>query len=269
MNQEIPSVYMKQIQRYPLLTAEDEIELSKQVQSGSKAAVTKLVNSNLRLVVSVAHKFSAYRIPIMDLVQEGCMGLMVAAEKYNCTFNTRFSTYAYPWIAQYMIRYANSHENCICLPHRKDDLIRKIRAAQNTMFSQNGHEPTLREVALFIGVPESKVIDAMQFAYTYASLDMETGDSENSSTLADLIPDTDYTPEQLLLREEEKAGVRKMLFSLTRNEQRVLWYRYNFDGDMRGKTLREISAIIGVSPEAVRQTEIRAMHHLKKVSGLC
>ncbi len=263
MEKEIPASYMSQVQRYPLLSAEEEASLSKKIQSGNKNAVHMLVNSNLRLVVSIAHKFMATKLPIMDLIQEGNMGLMVAAEKYHFSYNTRFSTYAYPWIAQYMLRYANSHGTCITVPHRKDDLIRKVQAAQGVLFQQSGHEPSIKEVALFLGVSEEKIKDCMQYAYTFASLDMETGDSDNSVSLADLIPDTACTPEQHLLREEEKCGVRELMRTLSRNEQKVLWYRFNFEGEMRGKTLREISSIIGVSPEAVRQTEIRAMRHMR------
>ena len=266
MDKDIDSGYVNQIQKYPLLTAEEEAELSHKIQAGDKLALNSLVNSNLRLVVSIAHKFSNSRLSMMDLIQEGNLGLMTAAEKYHYSFKTRFSTYAYPWIVQYMLRYVNTRVSMITLPHRKDDMIRKIQSAQNYLFQQNGHEASSAELAVYLGIPEEKVRDYMSFAYTVASLDSEAGGEDSSLTMADMLSDSTYSPEALLLREEEKRGVRDLMHELPINEQKVIWYRYNFDGEMHTKTLREISKMIGVSPEAVRQTELRAVRHLKSAA---
>ncbi len=255
--------YLAQIQRYPLLSAEEESELSRKISEGDKKSLRTLITSNLRLVVSIAHKFSSTRIPMMDLIQEGNLGLMVAAEKFSYSFKTRFSTYAYPWIVQYMLRYANTRVSFITLPHRKDDMIRRIQYARSYLFQQTGKEPSSAELAIYLGIPEDKVIDFMQYDYVVASLDTETSDEENSVTMADLLPDSTYSPEYMMMAEEDKDSIHKMMDSLPGNEKQVLWYRYNFDGEMHTKTLREISKIIGVSPEAVRQTEIRALKHLR------
>ena len=264
MERDINKNYLAQIQKYPLLSALEESELSRKIETGDKEALNCLVNSNLRLVVSIAHKFANTHLPLMDLVQEGNMGLLVAAEKFNYSFKTRFSTYAYPWIVQYMLRYANSRVSFIALPHRKDEMIRKIQSAASHLFQQTGHEATSAELAVYLGIPEEQVVDYMRYNYVVSSLDVEAGDDDSSVTMGDLIADQSYAPEQEYLRAEEKARVRSLMDTLPGNERQVLWYRYNFDGSTRTKTLREISKMIGVSPEAVRQTELRALRHLKQ-----
>ena len=268
MEKDIDKNYLAQIQRYPLLTPEEEAELSKKIEEGDSVAFNKLVNSNLRLVVSIAHKFNNTRLSMMDLIQEGNLGLMTAAEKFHYSFNTRFSTYAYPWIVQYMLRYANTRVSFITLPHRKNDLIRKIQVAQSAVFQETGHEASVQEIAEYIGISEEKVNDLMTYSYSVASLDSDTSDEDNSLTVGDFLSDVTYSPENMYLKEEEKTEIRSMMENLPGNEKKVLWYRYNFDYENHTKTLREISKIIGVSPEAVRQTEIRAIKHMKSAASV-
>jgi RNA polymerase primary sigma factor len=265
MENETIKEYLSSIKNYPLLSAEEEQALSKKIQKGDKAALQKLINSNLRLVLSVAKKMKTSQSNIMDLIQEGNMGLMIAAQKFSSAFKTRFSTYAYPWIAQYMLRFLNTKSSFITLPHRKELIIRKIQNAQAYFFQQHGREQTVQELALFLGLEEEKVIEYLSYSYTVASLDIEANDEGSSATIGDLIADNTYNPEELLARNETKEYIRSMMSKLSKNEQTVLWYRYNLDGDMHTKTLREISKIIGVSPEAVRQTEIRAVKHMKQL----
>lgn len=263
MEMDISKSYLSQIQKYPLLSPEQEVELSNKIQSGDKAALTKLINCNLRLVVSIAHKFGNTRLSMMDLIQEGNLGLMTAAEKFQTSFKTRFSTYAYPWIMQYMLRYANTKVSFITLPHRKDDLIRKIQSVQSIIFQQTGHEATTTQIADYLGIPEEKVNETLAYSYSVASLDIEASDEENSVTVGDLLADSTYSPESMYMKEETKRNIHEMMDALPGNEKQVIWYRYNFDGENHKKTLREISKIIGVSPEAVRQTEIRAIKHMQ------
>lgn len=266
MEKDVIGSYLNSIKQYPLLTAEQEKELSMKIQKGDKKALNDLINSNLRLVISVARKIQTNSTNIMDLIQEGNMGLMVAAEKFHFSFKTRFSTYAYPWIAQYMLRYANNRSSLISLPHRKDNLIRKIQNAQSYLYQQNRKEATITELALYTGIEEEKVAECLSYSYTISSLDVDTNDEGNSITVGDLVADYTYCPENQLIKDDTCREIRSLMSSLPGNEQKVLWYRYNFDGEMHPKTLREISKIIGVSPEAVRQTEIRAVKHLKSVA---
>lgn len=267
MEMDISKSYLSQIQHYPLLSADQEVELATRIHNGDKAALAKLINCNLRLVVSIAHKFGNTRLSLMDLIQEGNLGLMTAAEKFETSFKTRFSTYAYPWIMQYMLRYANTKVSFITLPHRKDDLIRKIQAAQSAIFQQTGHEATVPEISEYLGLPEDKVQETMAYSYSVASLDVEASDEDNSVTVGDLLADTTYSPELMYMKEETKRNIREMMENLPGNEKKVIWYRYNFDGENHKKTLREISKIIGVSPEAVRQTEIRAIKHMQSAAS--
>ncbi len=263
MEKEINKSYLSQIQKYPLLSAEEESELAVKISGGDQSALKALVNSNLRLVVSLACRFKNSCVSVMDLVQEGNLGLMIAAQKFQAEFNTRFSTYAYPWIVQYMMRFANTKSAFISLPHRKDDLIRKVVAAQATLMQCFGREATVYEVSEYLGIEPERIDDCMQYNYSISSLDVDAGDEDSSATVADLMPDMTYCPERVVLEEEQKESVRSILNKLPQNERRVLWYRYNFDGSHSSKTLREISRIIGVSPEAVRQTEIRALRHMR------
>lgn len=262
MKNEIDSAYLRQIQQFPLLTVEQEVDLSKKIQQGDKRALSALVNSNLRLVVSVALKFSRTPADVMDLIQEGNMGLMVAAGKYHFSFNTRFSTYAYAWIAQYMLRFVKSRTQFISLPARKEELLRRVRDAQAYLYELTGNEPSEEDVAVYLGMSIDELKAIFSYAYTVASLDCETGD-DDSSTLVSVIPDTSCTPEEKLMLEEEKRHLYSLMDALPVNEQKVLKYRYNFANDLHSKTLREIGKIMGVTPEAVRQTEIRAVKHLK------
>lgn len=263
MEKDVVGSYLSSIMNYGLLSAEEESQLSIKIQAGDKKALQKLINSNLRLVVSLARKMQVSSSIIMDLIQEGNMGLMVAAEKFRADFNTRFSTYAYPWIAQYMLRYMNSRTSFISLPNRKEMMIRKIQKIQSYFFQQNGREATVSELALNTGITEEKVVEYLNYSYTVASLDVEVSDEGNSVSVGDLIPDMTYSPEENFMKEETRETVRSLMDSLPGKEKSVLWYRYNFDGDMHVKTLREVSKLIGVSPEAVRQTEIRAVKHMQ------
>ena len=142
-------------------------------------------------------------------------------------------------------------------------MIRKIQKSQAYFFQQNGREAAIPELALTTGIPEDKIVEYLNYSYTVASLDVEVSDEGNSVSLGDLLPDMTYSPEELILKEEEKETVKSLMDSLPGKERCVLWYRYNFDGELHAKTLREVSKIVGVSPEAVRQTEIRAVKHMK------
>ena len=263
MEKDVVGSYLNSIKTFSLLSAEEESELSVKIQKGDKAALQRLINSNLRLVVSLARRMQVSSSLIMDLIQEGNLGLMVAAEKFRADFKTRFSTYAYPWIAQYMLRYLNIRTSFISLPNRKELMIRKIQKAQTYFFQQNGREACVSELAIVTGIPEDKVVEYLNYSYTVASLDVEVSDEGNSATIGDLLPDMTFSPEEQIMKNETKKTVTALMNSLPAKERNVLWYRYNFDGDMHTKTLREVSKIVGVSPEAVRQTEIRAVKHMK------
>lgn len=263
---EIFESYVSQIQRYPLLDAKQEVELSKEIEKGSKEAKTKLINSNLRLVVSIAKKFMGTpKVSVMDLIQEGNMGLMMAAAKYHYGFNTRFSTYAYSWILQYMLRYIYNKTSMIALPHRKEELLRRITAARNDYKQNLNHEPSEQELAEYCGTTVEDIESVLAFAYTVTSMDMETSD-EGGTTVGDLIPDTSYNPEESFIRKQDILEIKEMVDTLPDKERRVIYYRFNFDCDPHVPTLRELSASMGVSAETVRQMEMRAVKKIRQAA---
>lgn len=268
MEKDISASYLNAIKHIPLLSQSEEASLSQKIQAGDSQALQRLVSANLRLVVSIACKLDVScpdsNAGIMDLIQEGNIALMNAAQKFRASFSTKFSTYAYPWIIQYMIRFLNRKARCIPLPGRKERAVRKMQKMQDYFFQQNGREASAAELALYAGISEEKVKECLSCSYTVASLDAEVKDGEKTACFADMIPDCTYAPEEQLMREASKETVRSLMNSLSRREKCVLWYRYNFCCEERAKTLREISMIIGVSPEAVRQTAIRAEKRIKQ-----
>ena len=263
---EMLETYISQIQRYPLLTAEQEIALSKEIEKGSKAAEKKLINSNLRLVISVAKKFcNTPKVSVMDLIQEGNLGLMAAASKFHYGFNTRFSTYAYNWILQYMLRYLYNKTSMISLPHRKEELLRKITAAQTEFKQTLNREPTAAELSECCGVSIEEIESVLSYSFSVTSIDIEATD-DGSATIGDLIADNSYNPEHNFLREQEKKQVKKMVDSLPDKERRVIYGRFNFENELHIPTLRELSATLGVSAETVRQMEIRAVQKMREAA---
>ncbi len=263
MEHEIAAEYLAQLKNYPLLDADEERELSVKIQEGDNEALDKMIKCNLRLVVSLSKNFINTCESIMDLIQEGNMGLITAAKKFNASYNTRFSTYAYPWIIQYMIRYLNSHSAMISLPTRKDQILRRIQKARQDLYSMNGRMPGEQQIAKYIGISQALVHNCLKFEFTIASLDSLVSDSENSVSIGDLISDTTYSPESQYLNKEQKKDIRSLLNTLPLNERKVIWYRYNFECEQKTKTLREVSSLMGVSPEAVRQAELRAIRRMK------
>ena len=184
---------------------------------------------------------------ILDLIQEGNLGLMTAASKFHYSFKTRFSTYAYSWIMQYMLRYLHNRCAPISLPHRKDEVIRHVAAAQQYLFQQTGHQPSLEELSVYLGMPEKLIKEAMQYSFTITSLDTECG-SDGTSSVEDLLPDSRFSPEEKMLDRENREEI---------------YHRFNFACEQRPKTLREISVMLGVSAETIRQMELRALRRMR------
>ena len=253
--------YVRQIQRYPLLDVEQEAALSRRVEAGDEAAFAELVQRNLRLVVSVANRFAGEKASVMDLIQEGNIALMAAARKYHYSFNTRFSTYAYSWVLQYMLRYLYYRTSPIVLPQRKEELLRRVARAQSGFAQQKGREATVQELSEQLNVERKDLEELLSCDYSFASLDV-SGDGE--ATMGDFLPDSTYNPEELLLRKEIRSDVHALVDTLPRAERTVIFGRYNFAHELKAKTLRELSVELAVSAETVRQMEMRAVRRLRK-----
>lgn len=258
--------YIKQITQYPLFTFEEEIEHSKRIQKGDEKAKQELVQANLRLVVSIAKKFENQGSSVMDLIQEGNIGLMTAAGKYHYSYNVRFSTYAYAWIVQAISRYIKGKSGMIVLPNRKEDELRRIKAARQALFQNLGREPSEEEIAKRLSVSVDEVRRINDLAYQIVSMSDEK-DGENGLSVENTIADTHMTPEQEYIDGENRREIMSVVQKLPEMEQRVLYNRFNFHYDVKVKTLRHLGNELGVSAETVRQVEIRALKHLKKIAA--
>lgn len=260
-------IYFNQIQKYPLLDAAKEKELALQIAGGDRTAVKKLINSNLRLVVSVANKFrSSYKVSVMDLIQEGNLGLMAAAEKFSSDFKTRFSTYAYPWILQYMLRYLHNKTSMISIPQRKEEVLRRLSNMQNANSCLTAGSSGKKELAQSLGITVDELNDALNCLYTCTSLDCECGD-DGSCTVGEMIPDFTYDPERIFFTEIAKSSIKELVSKLSDKESFVISSRYNLEGQVHVPTLHEIGISLGVSAETIRQTEIRALNKIRKAVG--
>ena len=257
-------MYLNQIQRFPLLDAESERELAVKISAGDKKAVTRLVNSNLRLVVSIANKFKkTYKVSVMDLIQEGNMGLMAAAEKFSPEYETRFSTYAYPWILQYMLRFLHNKTSIISIPQRKEEVLRRLSTIQSEYSEATGKKASKKELALSLGITEDELNSALECLYTCTSLDSECME-DGSMTVGELIPDFTYDPERNFFIEIAKSNIKQLVADLSEKERVVISGRYNFDGLANAPTLREIGLSLGVSAETIRQTELKALKKIRQ-----
>lgn len=258
-------MYTSQIQKYPLLSAESEKEIARKISEGDKKAMNTLVNANLRLVVSIANKFrKTYKVSVMDLIQEGNLGLMAAAEKFSSQYNTRFSTYAYPWILQYMLRFLHNKTAMIAIPQRKEEVLRRLSNFKSEYSVASGKEASKSEIAQSLGITEEELSGALDCLYTCTSLDCECND-EGSATVGDLIPDFTYDPERQFFMDIAKSNIKQLVSELSEKERYVIANRYNFEGSVHAPTLREIGLSLGVSAETIRQTELKALRKIRKV----
>jgi RNA polymerase primary sigma factor len=253
--------YFSQIKRSRLLTFEEELALSRRVLAGDDSARQTLIESNLRLVVRIAKKYMTRDVSLLDLIQEGNLGLIKAASKYDFRKHVRFSTYASWWIKQAIVRALSNKRRTIRLPHRKEEKLRKINKAYNTLSQELKRAPNIEEIAQELGLKKREVETIVQLSNAIVSLDGPT--QEDSGTLQDVIEDNSYIPERDLLREDLRERTLKFLETLLEKEKQILLYRFAFYGGKK-YTLKKIGDEMGISPETVRQIEIRALRKLKE-----
>ena len=252
--------YFEQIKSTQLLSFEEELDLSRKIKGGDEEARQKLIESNLRLVVKIAKAFISNDVPLLDLIQEGNLGLIRAAQKYDYAKNVRFSTYANWWIKQAITRSLANKRRAIRLPHRKEEALKKIQRAYNYLSQKLMRRPTNDEIACEVGLKVVETERLLNLAGGIISLDAETGD--DSGSLLDLCEDSSYSPEREVIRESVREETLVFLERLMANEKRILMCRFQFFGGER-YTLKRISEEMGISPETVRQIEIRALKKLK------
>ena len=256
--------YMRQIRQYPLLTPEQERLLAMACAQGDPEAIRTMVNSNLRLVVSVARGYAGRGVPLMDLIQEGSIGLLVAARKYDYTRNTQFSTYAYKWICQGVSRCVLNHAGVIRVPTHTMEKMRKLLAARSALLQEHNEEPTVQELAQQCDMEPDKVEKLMELVPQVCSLDAPTGENEDG-TLQMLLEDMHAPqPQEELVRRELQQTLDHLLQQLTQRQQQVLRLRFGLD---TGKTmsLQQIADSLDISKERARQVEQEALKKLHKL----
>ena len=253
--------YIAQIRRIPLLSFEEELELSQLIQKGDKEARRRLVEANLRLVVKIARSYAAKDVSLMDIIQEGNLGLMHAAEKYCHLRNVRFSTYAGWWIRQAMSRFLVNRRRAIRLPHRKEEVLRRVQKVYHTLSQTLMRQPRLEEIAKEVGVSQEDIELILTMTNGFISLEMDGG-NEEYGVVMDVYEDYTYSPEQALIRQSSRDATLKALKALKIKERRILMYRYQLNGGER-HTLKSIGDKMGLSPETVRQIEIRALRKMR------
>jgi RNA polymerase primary sigma factor len=260
-NLDLFRVYLDDIGRYPLLTKEDEVELSQAIEAGDDAARRKMIESNLRLVVSIARRFSATGLPLGDLVQEGNLGLLRAVEKFDWRKGFKFSTYATWWIRQAIARgAADRGARAIRLPVHVDEQVGRLRRTQTRMHELLGREPTDEELAAELDMPTEKVQWAKHPVQVVTSLDGPVG--EDGAELGDFVQDGTVSPEELAVEAVGREALEQVLNALPERERQVLILRFGLDSGTP-RTLEEVGAVMGFSRERARQVERDALAALR------
>lgn len=254
--------YLEEIGSYPLLTAEQETELSKRIKAGDKDAKDLLVASNLRLVVSIAKKFVGRGLELHDLVQEGNIGLMKAVEKYNHELGYKFSTYATWWIRQGITRALADSGRFIRLPVHMVEITNRLKTTMRILTDELGREPSLNEIAERMGIEPKKVSEYLSYMADVRSLDTPVGEEEYSTLGEFIADDRTLAIDVQVERQVLSDNIMKLLDELTERERRVIILRFGLNGE-REHTLEEVGIEFGVTRERVRQIEAKALRKLK------
>jgi len=253
-------LFLNEAARYPLLTADEEVALAKRVERGDDAAKERMINSNLRLVVSIAKRYQGQDLTLLDLIQEGILGLIRAAEKFDWRRGFKFSTYATFWIRQAMQRGIASQARTIRLPVHIGQRQRKINRAERELATKLGREPTNEEIATAAELTIEEIEETREVTRTITSLERPVGE-EGETELGDLLPSGERGPEEEVEIGLLEDAVRSALAQLPEREREVVKLRFGINGD-EPTPLREAGRRLGLSPEAVRRVESQALEHL-------
>jgi RNA polymerase primary sigma factor len=254
-------LFLNEMGKYELLTADEEVELAKRIERGDKAAKDLMVNSNLRLVVSIAKRYQGHGLSLLDLIQEGIIGLIRAVEKFDWRRGYKFSTYATWWIRQAVQRGVANKAREIRIPVHIVDRERKIAKAERELTAKLGRVPTDDEVAEAAKLPLKQVREVKEAARAVTSLDRPIGE-EGDASYGDLVAGEEAGPEETLSVSLEEDTLRRAIASLPEREQEVVKLRYGLNGDTDPKSLEEIGRRLGLTRERVRQVEADALSRL-------
>ncbi|MGN1410146.1 MAG: RNA polymerase sigma factor RpoD [Eubacteriales bacterium] len=258
-------MYLKEIGQIPLLDSETEMELAKKMYEGDEEAKNRLVESNLRLVVSIAKRYMGKGMVLLDLIQEGNLGLMKAVEKFDYTKGYKFSTYATWWIRQAISRAIADQSRTIRIPVHMVETIHKVSRSQRQLLQEYGREATSEEIAADIGMNVDKVREIMKISQDPVSLETPIGEADDSH-LSDFIPDDDNpTPAEEASYHLLKEQLSEVLHTLTPREEMVLKLRFGLV-DGRTRTLEEVGQEFNITRERIRQIEAKALRKLRHPS---
>ncbi|MBQ7099114.1 MAG: RNA polymerase sigma factor RpoD/SigA [Oscillospiraceae bacterium] len=258
--------YLSEIRRFPVLNQQEERELAMRCAAGDEDAIRRMVSSNLRLVVSVAREYAGRGVPLLDLIQEGSIGLIAAAKKFDYTRDTRFSTYATKWIRQRMGLCLHEHSGVIRVPAYTAERLRRLNAETAAFRAEEGRNPTTAELSERTGWTAEKVEELLSLAPEVTSLDIPVGE-RGEDTIGSLLPgDESLQPQAELIRRELKELLDSMMEELTERQRTVLRLRFGMD-DGISRSQAEVAKELNISRERVRQIERQAMERLQKMGA--
>ncbi len=261
--------YLSRLTQVPLLTPDEEIELTRAVQRGDTAAKQRLTESNMRLVINIAKSYRCRAVPMEDLIQEGAIGLMQAAERFDPEKGFRFSTYATHWVRQAIGRAIDNKSKAIRLPAHVSQSLRRIEKERMRLVSELGFEPTADQLALSLGISPRKLMTLLQSSQELLSLDMSVGDHAGV-TLGGLIrdPEDEHNPESQMLSREIVNELGRIMAELNEREQRVMRLRFRLDDHNNPNPAfqDEIAREMKLSRERVRQIEVQAIKKLRALA---
>jgi RNA polymerase primary sigma factor len=263
-------LFLNEVRRHPLLTADEEVELSKAIERGDLEAKERMINSNLRLVVSIAKKYQGNELPLLDLIQEGILGLIRASEKFDWRKGYKFSTYATFWIRESIQRGLANRGRTIRLPVHIGQRERKIARTQRELAVKLGRDPTDAEVAEAAELTLDDIREVQDAARTVTSLDRPVGEEEDTG-LGDLLPSDERGPEEEVEISLRESALRKAIDQLPDTEKLVVQLRYGINGGGEPTPLREAGRRLGMSAEGVRKLESKALKRLamaRELEGL-
>src|SRR5919201_265274 len=254
-------LFLNEAAKWPLLTAEEEVELAKRVERGDQEAKERMINSNLRLVVSIAKRYQGHDLHLLDLIQEGIIGLIRAVEKFDWRRGFKFSTYATWWIRQAVQRGVANKSRTIRIPVHIVEREQKIARAERELATRLGRQPTEQEIAKRAKLPLKQVREGRHAARAVTSLDRPIG-AENEGSLAELVPSEQDTPEEEVTYSLQEQALRRAVAELPEREREIVKLRYGLNGDRDPKSLEAIGRELGITRERVRQIEAEALERL-------
>src|SRR3954452_22288050 len=254
-------LFLNEAAKWPLLTAEEEVELAKQIERGDHQAKERMINSNLRLVVSIAKRYQGHDLHLLDLIQEGIIGLIRAVEKFDWRRGFKFSTYATWWIRQAVQRGVANKSRTIRIPVHIVEREQKISRAERELATQLGRQPSEQEVAKRAKLPLKQVREVRQVARAVTSLDKPIG-SENEGSFGELVASDRETPEEEVTYSLQEKALRRAVADLPEREREIVKLRYGLNGDHDPKSLEAIGRELGLTRERVRQIEAAALERL-------